>query len=828
MEENRRRAEAEAARAKQQREHQEKMARMRKAEAEEKERRDRERAQREEENAQRKRDHEEKLKTMDAAMKAAAIKAEEERVRAQREYEERVEKERLAQLTESRDAAMAKMTEEVERYQEIIESDQRKLETERRITDESRNKKVALQKKLENFSLYKDAELKKKAMEKEVDLEVKKKAFYRTEEEIQSAIKKTGQTENNVGRFLELTHGLLGATLATTMDTNKMGAQIKTFDELINRECSDKLTIRQYADEEEDLKPLVQFFADDGKTKMRSLKCRGEEEFEEIISMLEEAAAKQLEENKEPDAAATDADDEKTEEVVSGEALLAKWGMSRYWKKMEEDGWDDPRDWHEMTTEDLKEVGFKGGHLRKWPKKIKELGGGSLLTASQKGLLREICFKPETWEKFEEAQEMAARSGLENTSPVLGTFFERIYGAVKESDKFLECSKEPSLEQMKAIEMAKEQPPPPDKNTAAEDRKEDADPKEPVADDQKEEAKSAPTENARSVGRKEWQKGSECEVYSEVLQKWCPTQIEELYVGDDGKEWLRIQADGATVEVEKYSAAVRPHLDSQTGENKLVLESYALREAAISALAITEDMAEQFKANKQTIRAETVALGVEDCTKQVMMSKANIRQSLLLAMAILDLKPSNMTDDAKPLWDAVDAGVVRLMESAIKMARASTDFFGYFLRFQSSFQYYDSNADKPLVVSLKYLRKDTAEFTVFQKKFMETVEALNKEAMQCIQNCVKQQGGAAAFQAARDEREKNQREYLAAQALYDQREVELESEYDVLQDEAIKHSAEEARSEANAIILDASIKQNTAILKDYEQRLLALKATVIQ
>merc|ERR1712083_226631 len=52
-------------------------------------------------------------------------------------------------------------------------------------------------------------------------------------------------------------------------------------------------------------------------------------------------------------------------------ALLKKWGLSMFADKFEENGWDDPEFWHEMTDEELKDVmKMKGGHLKKWKHRL--------------------------------------------------------------------------------------------------------------------------------------------------------------------------------------------------------------------------------------------------------------------------------------------------------------------------------------------------------------------------------------------------------------------------------------------------------------------------
>jgi len=871
-----------------------------------------------------------RLKKFDAEQKKKEAERKAEEEQRQRAHEKAVKDFQLKQQGDK----TASLQKQIEDHDAAIETATAQMEKEDEIIGQSDESLKSLDLKVQNYNEYRARELNKTAIK--VDLKTKKDKFHANDDEIKAAINKTGQTESNVGKFLELTHGLLGATMKTAMDTNKMGSQISTFNELIQRECADTLTIKQLALRYEHLKRFVPLFAAKGTRNVRSLECHSEKAFEGIVSMLKEATARKREEDaakkREEEAsamlekirrewtmgsecevfpksqgqwlggqimsvdkredgewlevqydggkmeiqresewirpcaaakgdenqleAAEEADAETKEEAqeVSAEALLAKWKLSKFWEKMEEDGWDEPQDWPEMTKEDLAEIGIKGGNLKKWQRGIKSLGGGAeeedgddLLSEQEMNMLRRICFKPETWQKFEDAQEMAARSGLKSTSPLLSEFFERIYGGIKRSDKFLELAKAMNSEQSKAIEMANKQPPPkaltlgdplveepdddeddaktqPDAAVGGDDEvKDDPADLEPVVEEPADDKAKVLEDKIRM----EWMVGSQCEVFSESQQNWCGAKIVAVRM-DEGDEWMMVEYDGGKKEIQRGSNWLRPSVDAQDENNKLVLHSQALKEAALAEMDITEKMMTKFTESAQTKRALTVALGVEDCCKQVIMSQSTIRQSVLLSMAILDLKPSNMTKEAQALWDAVDTGVTRLMRSAITMAKASCDFFGYFLRFKSSFQYYESNIDAPLLVSLQFLHKDVNEFSSFQAKFMEQVNSLNDEAMQCINNCVKQQGGAAAFEAARKARERNQNEYLMAKAVYDGKEVELDMEFDKLQAERVGVCAEKARAQSKRNTLNDSIEQHTEFVKELQAAKVALEKTIIK
>merc|ERR1712228_492299 len=71
-------------------------------------------------------------------------------------------------------------------------------------------------------------------------------------------------------------------------------------------------------------------------------------------------------------------DDDEKEEVPSAstktfDVLLKEWGLEKYIDKMQDEGWDDPEDWIDITEDDLKnDVGFSKGHIRKWHRKFNQ------------------------------------------------------------------------------------------------------------------------------------------------------------------------------------------------------------------------------------------------------------------------------------------------------------------------------------------------------------------------------------------------------------------------------------------------------------------------
>merc|ERR1719362_174279 len=53
--------------------------------------------------------------------------------------------------------------------------------------------------------------------------------------------------------------------------------------------------------------------------------------------------------------------------------LLTLWGLEKYTKNMEDEGWDDPKDWKELTDDDMKnEMNFSKGHIKKFRRRFDE------------------------------------------------------------------------------------------------------------------------------------------------------------------------------------------------------------------------------------------------------------------------------------------------------------------------------------------------------------------------------------------------------------------------------------------------------------------------
>merc|ERR1719295_2523971 len=252
-------------------------------------------------------------------------------------------------------------------------------------------------------------------------------------------------------------------------------------------------------------------------------------------------------------------------------------------------------------------------------------------------------------------------------------------------------------------------------------------------------------------------------------------------------------------------------------QNTVMLQSQALTQVALSRVSILNQMDEQFQeGGATTAQAMTVARGVEECCRQIVYSYSAIRKSVLLSFEILELKPAAPKPEAVRLWDAVDKGVTRLINSAIEMNKATQEFFGFFLRFMSSFQKYEANMDEDLVISLHHLKKDCRDFSGYQAEFMKTVDSLNDQAMRCIKNCVVEHIGAANFAAHQKQRKEAKVKYMTVLDKLEAERARYQFKYDDLQNEKIKLKEKQAKANAKQDSLVKSIEQKTSYLKQCE------------
>ena len=390
------------------------------------------------------REHQVRMQQMkeEAARKEQLQKAEMERQKQahiqklkqmQIDKEEKDKNKKIKQRNDSIKACDAEIT----KLDKLIDTDTKQLEVDMRDFGKIAETLDAVQLWIDNFTNYKKLELDK--MSTELQLKSAKINFERDDEQIKAAISDTGQIEENVGNFLVLTHRMLGATRATTSHSNKLQAQIAAFSELIQRECSGKLSIEQYFSQNN----LSHFTPILAKCKSKyinvdELQCAYDEEFEELLGEIQNGLEEQEQQKQLPLVRddddpnndyenADDVDDQKEDEEMEeepamehelkGEALAEKlltdWGLIKFFDVMKENGWGHPEDWGDLIEDknELKECGFKGGfkatfrrEFNAWKedngtvsaekrKLLKLRAKYGLISFKEMKILRRICFE---------------------------------------------------------------------------------------------------------------------------------------------------------------------------------------------------------------------------------------------------------------------------------------------------------------------------------------------------------------------------------------------------------------------------------------------------
>jgi len=765
------------------------------------------------------------------------MRAEREEAQKQAEHKRKLEAEKAQQAYEKEMKEMAQKDrkERLEYFNAKKDSVVDKLD---RVNEElktimGQNEAAIKQSEVISKQIAEDEELQKQAMaDCDKELDIVRQKMQKGEDEIAAAIAKTGQTESNVGKFLVLAAQMSKATMATTAKSNKLEAQLTTFGELVTRETRSKLAISTYFEEHECLKPFVPALKAGGFGNMDSLKCATDEEFQEIVNILD-AAAVDLQNR--IDAAEQSNDDQKTEqkaiaapepepepETEDPEAMLKKYKLGKFWETLEDEGWDDPESWPDLTDDDLLEMGFKKGNINKFRKMLKKESPdddapASNLTALQMRLMKRICRNPESWQELEQAREAAARDSLSVLSDLLGDFFLRIDGGMKEAEQYLEiggAGAQLSAPQMKAIEAANAQP---------SDEKVDFDERE---------------QNARS----EWQLGSEVEVYSKVKQCWRPGIIDKIDAAEDaeekdGEEWMTVVYDagdgeGRQKRVGRLSQWVRPPLigsdvDAKVREDvkptekdlQIATQSEALTNASIVAINVTDSMKDKFEANPTALRALTVATGVQDCCMGIIKGQSALRRSLLMVEEIRSMKPADLTEKAAELWGCMDKGSISIMKTALKMTQVTAKFFGFFMKFRQSFQFYLANSERPMVIACEYLIQDCQAFSKFNKEFTTFVAELNEKAVNVITECVEKGIGIENFETAQREREQNKELFLAAQQKYDAKLAEWRMKLDKKHAQRIELEADKVQYAFKLEVLEEDQKVAEAHKVDLEKQI---------
>lgn len=814
-----------------------------------------------------------KKKKLNAKLKKEEHEREEQAKEAARAYE----KEKQEALKKDRDEKVKFF----ETKLNAAKTEKTNIDTKRKEAEKQTKaltmKEAEQEQKLKDFPAL--LKIKKEELNFKCGLEDAKKTMQKGEDEIRSAIEKTGQQYANVGKFLALAAKMSSATMDTTAKSNTLEAQISTFGTLITRECRTNLSITAYSEKHaECLLALLPGFEAEGFDSMASMKCASDEEFDEILAIAEkiakanqlkqqQAAIEQKEaervkkefkamqmkaieqktteqnstdenqsENKEPDGDqkekpteteskqltvnrrpqddSSDEEEEKEEpEEKSAEDLMKEYGLhKKYWAKFVEEGWDEAEYWKEMTDADLKELGVRGGFKAKFKAMVAkeapvEEEPESALTVLQKRKLHDICRKWDSWQDLETEMEVAAKKALGGISKCLSPFFSNIHGGIMQSQTLIGGFRsELSGPQMKAIKASM-----------------------PSAD-------AVQYDEAELSERDAWKKGSQCEVYSKSSLCWLPAEIksideEKAQESGEKLEWLVLEnVKGGTVRLGRGSQFVRPSeaRDADLTVSDLCIQGQTatLIGASLVAIKVTDMMAKIFDEDTTTLRAKTVATGVEDCCVGIIQSQATIRQALLMVEQIRALKPAHLEGTAAALWECMDEGAKSIMSNALEMTKVAAQYFGFFLKFKSSFQYYQSNAEASLTISTQYLAEDCKKFAAFNRDFTRTVQMLNSDAMRVITACVERGIGIENFQTAQKDREKNKEAYLSVKAKYDQQlaDWKLKHGSDALTAVKIQYASERAEQEAAIKLLKADDIRCAALITDLNLQIKTIKS----
>jgi len=686
-----------------------------------------------------------------------------------------------------------------------------------------------------NFN--KDGKLK----EERKEMESAHAEWKRSDDEIVAAINKTGQDENSVGRFLKLTHALIGQTTATQANANKLDAELHTFQTIIKRECQDKLTTETYF-EEVNLDRFVPILGKGGYNECRKLICKDEEEFErDIFNYIEEAVDKEIDEwqKRHPN------------EQDPFESFLKHYRISKFKRALKESGLESLQDINEdLEDEDINQLielaNIKGLFVKRLKRAINDVKTGkyqpedkreakdnddekknnddddkpSEVSGLEKRELRKICLEPDTWQPYEKEKADLTKSALLQMSPILAAFFDRMHIAVKQAQELLDMPKgndddmlnDKQIEAMNILMDNVKAIKAPDMEEKVEDEEEEEDNKAPDIDIDMDD----PTQLADYEQRKAWKEASKVQVCSKTQNKWYNGKIIKITNDEEG-EWLTIEymtdKDKRTKQVDRFGGDIR---------DPIMMECRAIESAIKVDLDIVRLFRAEFEVSKTTKRALPIATGVEHSVRAILLCQSQIRESVRLAGAILNLKPANLNDISKPLWDAVDDGVIQILTSALEMYKISAQYFGFFLRFNSSFQRFismnDENKDVTLFNSLEYIKQDIKEFSKFKIKFNKRVSELSDRATKVIANCVKRHIGAELFERARICREQSKEKYLEKKDIYDKKSLKLEDELETLCMKRANDRAICSKLQYQQKALEDTINRNQGYITEYREK----------
>eukprot|EP00485_Elphidium_margaritaceum_P018226 CAMPEP_0202725888 /NCGR_PEP_ID=MMETSP1385-20130828/184330_1 /ASSEMBLY_ACC=CAM_ASM_000861 /TAXON_ID=933848 /ORGANISM="Elphidium margaritaceum" /LENGTH=910 /DNA_ID=CAMNT_0049392093 /DNA_START=346 /DNA_END=3078 /DNA_ORIENTATION=- len=802
----------------------------------------------------------------------AKIKHEAEQAQLQKEREDalfKFAKDDVAQQKGQRDAQVKELQACIDAAENRKKKNQQSLKETGVKLDENKNMSQTLDLEIKGFNLE------EKLMTLKSDMDTAKKLHDQGEDDIAKAIADTGQTEGNVCKFLRLTQALIGGTTTAQSQTNALDARIAVFYSIIARECRERLLIKDYFD----VRGLNRFTPILAKHKMidcEDLVCEDESEFkEDVFSLLEVSVNKDVEQwnEKHPsdpvvrmrsankleaflkdcriekfaDALeecdvteledVADLDDDSIEDIIktSGQKVFACKKFKKAVQQYKDGKYKPPPEAEQKENETTAVATTdKAGAVATTDKAGALVRPAFISSRDRKDLLK-ICTRPDTWKALQTEKTMVVRSGMQAMSPLMAEFFLHMYDAVTMSQKLLtyngsdpESLNEEQQKAIKMLESAEQLPPSSDDDDAKQEEKEE--------NTQDEQADEDPTTLPDYVQRKAWSKDDACQVFSDSAKKWCDGKIVDISATDaDGKsisatdidvngkltsnpdvkiiQYLHVSfgADGQKKRVLRYGDDVRYPLSVATR---------AIKAAVIVNTSVVDVMRPLFELSAATRVALPIAISIESSCRQVLESRVHMQDCLRLVNQLLSLKPPKMSDPLrKALWAAVDDGIVHIITNALEMAKISEKYFGFFLRFNQSFQKYvaitqdEQTKNVSLFTALQNVRQDVSEFGQFKSEFEATVKRLNGKCLAVIKNCVKEQKGADHLTQVFETREQLKTDYLAAKALYDKERYTQELALLQLKKDKIESVTALARETLRQTQLKESIKQDEADMK---------------
>jgi len=398
---------------------------------------------------------------------------------------------------------------------------------------------------------------------------------------------------------------------------------------------------------------------------------------------------------------------------------------------------------------------------------------------------------------------------------------------VKQAQKLLDYSDKANEEQNEAMEAMMQSVESPKAIEAAKSNDDDSKaPDEPQSTEEKKDGGEAVAETSPEYAQRQgWKETSEVQVYSKENNKWYNGKIKEIKTDKEG-EWLTIEyktdKDVRTKQVDRFGPDVR---------DPLMVESRAIAAAISVDINVTEVMMPEFELTPTTLRVLPIARGVEQSAKAILLCQSQIRQSVKLAGAILSLKPANLKEESKKLWDAVDAGIIHILKGALEMNKISAVYFGYFLRFNQSFQRFVSmnkeDENVTLFTSLEHIKQDISEFSTFKKEFNEKVNQLSVEAMNVIKSCVEQHIGAQNFEETRKAREKSEQDYKQKLTKFNMEKDRVDKKLDEMRAQSAKDQGKVGALEIRIKQLEQRIKDNEKFKDDWIKEINEMQKEII-